>query len=183
MARGAAEERWERVGVAGVSAAILLAVGALMAGPPVTTPATGAVRMLPAVNATLNASTAVLLVTGYILVRRRRLAAHRAVMVAALVLSTLFLISYVVYHASAGSVRFTGQGSVRAVYFVILISHVVLAAVIVPLALTTVWRALAGRFERHRRIARWTLPLWLYVSVWGVVVYWMLYRLYPPAGP
>jgi putative membrane protein len=165
------------------SAAIVLAVGLLLLGPRVAPPASAGVAALPAVNATLNAATSVLLVTGYVLVRRRRLAAHRAAMTAALVLSTAFLLSYVVYHAVAGSVRFTGQGVIRPVYFTILLSHIVLAAGIVPLVLTTVWRAWSGRFDRHRRIARWTLPLWLYVSVTGVLVYWMLYHLYPPAAP
>jgi len=135
------------------------------------------VRDLPALNAGLNALSAVLLLTGWILVRRRRLTAHRRVMLAALASSTLFLISYLTYHAQVGSVRFQGQGALRTVYFAILISHTLLAVAIVPLVLVTVSRALASRFDRHRRIARVTLPLWAYVSVTGVVVYWMLYRL------
>jgi putative membrane protein len=135
------------------------------------------VRDLPALNAGLNALSAVLLLTGWILVRRRRLTAHRRVMLAALASSTLFLISYLTYHAQVGSVRFQGQGALRTVYFAILISHTLLAVVIVPLVLITARHALKRRFDRHRRLARVTLPLWAYVSVTGVVVYWMLYRL------
>jgi uncharacterized membrane protein YozB (DUF420 family) len=132
---------------------------------------------LPALNAVLNATAAVLLSWGYVMIRRRRVPVHRAVMIAAFVTSTLFLVSYVVYHAQAGSRPFTGHGPIRAVYFTILITHVVLAAAIVPLSLVTLARALRGRYELHRHIARWTLPLWLYVSVTGVVIYVMLYRL------
>jgi uncharacterized membrane protein YozB (DUF420 family) len=131
---------------------------------------------LPALNAVLNATAAVLLSWGYVMIRRRRVPVHRAVMIAAFVTSTLFLVSYVVYHAQAGSRPFTGHGPIRAVYFTILITHVVLAAAIVPLSLVTLARALRGRYELHRRIARWTLPIWLYVSITGVVVYLMLYR-------
>ena len=132
---------------------------------------------LPTLNAVLNSTSAILLTTGYVLIRRRRVTQHRACMLAAFASSTLFLISYLVYHANVGSVAFTGQGSVRVVYLSILISHVVLAAMILPLALVTLTHALRGRFDRHRGIARWTLPVWLYVSVTGVVVYVMLYRL------
>lgn len=135
------------------------------------------VRDLPALNACLNALSAALLFTGWVLVRRRRLAAHRRVMLAALTSSALFLVSYVTYHVQVGSVRFQGQGVLRRAYFAILLTHTVLAVAIVPLVLVTVSRALAQRFDRHRRIARVTLPLWAYVSVTGVVVYWMLYRL------
>ena len=135
------------------------------------------VRDLPALNACLNALSAALLFTGWVLVRRRRLIAHKRVMLAALTSSALFLVSYVTYHVQVGSVRFQGQGLLRKVYFTILISHTLLAVAIVPLVLVTVSRALAKRFDRHRRIARVTLPLWAYVSVTGVVVYWMLYRL------
>ena len=136
---------------------------------------------LPGLNACLNGASAALLATGYLLVRRRRLDAHRRVMLAALGCSALFLASYLVYHFNVGSVRFRGQGTVRTVYFAILLTHTVLAAVIVPLVAFTVVPALRGRFDRHRRLARITLPLWAYVSVTGVVIYWMLYRLYPPA--
>jgi len=132
---------------------------------------------LPALNAVLNTTSALLLLAGYRLVRSGRREAHRRVMLAALATSALFLISYLVYHAQVGSVRFTGQGPVRTVYFVILISHTVLAAAIVPLVLVTLARALRGRFDAHRRLARYTLPLWLYVSVTGVAVCLMLYRL------
>ena len=132
---------------------------------------------LPALNATLNATSAVLLTTGWILIRRGRIAQHRAVMIAAVCTSALFLISYLVYHAQVGSVRFTKQGPIRAVYFTILLTHTVLAAAIVPLVLVTLTRGLRARYERHRRIARWTMPIWLYVSVTGVVVYLMLYQM------
>ena len=132
---------------------------------------------LPALNATLNATSAVLLTTGWILIRRGRIAQHRAVMIAAVCTSALFLISYLVYHAQVGSVRFTKQGPIRAVYFTILLTHTVLAAAIVPLVLVTLTRALRARYERHRRIARWTMPIWLYVSVTGVIVYLMLYQM------
>jgi putative membrane protein len=132
---------------------------------------------LPALNATLNAIAAALLVTGYVLIRRRRWTAHRNVMIAALACSTLFLASYLIYHAQVGSVRFPGRGAARPLYFAILISHTLLAATVPVLAGITVYRAARRRFDRHRRIARWTLPIWLYVSVTGVVVYWMLYRI------
>lgn len=137
------------------------------------------IRDLPALNAILNASSAVLLVCGFFFIRRKNVAAHRACMLAAFALSVLFLTSYLVYHARAGSTPFPGQGSIRPVYFTILISHVILAACIVPMAGLTLSRALRGRFEGHRRIARKTLPVWLYVSVTGVVIYWMLYHVYP----
>jgi uncharacterized membrane protein YozB (DUF420 family) len=135
------------------------------------------VASLPLVNATLNGIATVLLVAGYVLIRRGRRDAHRTVMLAAFATSVLFLISYLVYHAHAGSRPFTGQGPIRAVYFTILISHIILAALIPPLAAITLWRGYSGRFDRHVRIARWTLPLWLYVSVTGIAVYWMLYQM------
>jgi len=134
---------------------------------------------LPAVNATLNGLSAILLTTGYILIWQRRIAQHRLCMLAAFTTSALFLISYLVYHAHIGSKPFQGQGLIRYVYFTILLTHVVLAAVILPMALITLSRALKRQFPRHKAIARWTLPLWLYVSVTGVVVYVMLYQLYP----
>ncbi|MFQ5723745.1 MAG: DUF420 domain-containing protein [Terriglobia bacterium] len=134
---------------------------------------------LPTLNATLNASSAVLLVTGYLFIRRRRVTAHKTCMVAAFLLSTAFLASYVYYHYHHGSTPFPGRGWVRVAYFSILIPHVVLAAAILPLALTTLYRAWKGRFDKHVRLARWTLPLWLFVSVTGVIIYWMLYHLYP----
>jgi uncharacterized membrane protein YozB (DUF420 family) len=132
---------------------------------------------LPTLNAVLNATSALLLLTGWWLIRRGRRVAHRRAMLAALATSSLFLVSYLAYHFEVGSVRFTGQGLVRTVYFAILISHTVLAVAIVPLVLVTLARALRGRFEAHRALARITLPLWLWVSLSGVVVYWMLYRL------
>ena len=130
---------------------------------------------LPTVNATLNTLASLLLCTGYVCVRRRRIAAHRALMLAAFSTSTLFLVSYLVYHASAGSRRFEGTGWVRTVYFAVLVTHVVLAAAMVPPVLMTLARALRGRFADHARLARRTLPVWLYVSVTGVVIYLMLY--------
>jgi len=133
---------------------------------------------LPALNATLNATAAVLLTTGYILIRRGRVAQHRAVMIAAFCTSVLFLISYLTYHAQVGSKHFAGQGPIRILYFTILLTHTILAVSIVPMVLITLSRGLKRRDDRHRAIARWTLPLWMYVSVTGVVVYLMLYRLY-----
>ena len=133
---------------------------------------------LPAVNATLNAVSAILLVAGYLLIRQRRIEEHRRIMLAAFGTSTMFLVSYLVYHANIGSRPFNGVGPIRAVYFTILVTHVILAAAILPLALITLSRALSARFDAHRRIARWTLPIWLYVSVTGVVVYVMLYWMY-----
>ncbi len=136
---------------------------------------------LPHLNAALNSGGAALLVTGYLCIRRKKITAHRACMVSAFLLSAAFLVSYVVYHARVGSVRFPGQGWIRPVYFSILVSHTALAAAIVPLVLTTLYRAARGQFDRHRRIARWTLPLWLYVNVTGVIVYWLLYQVYRAA--
>jgi len=136
---------------------------------------------LPALNAALNALSASLLALGYGFIRRGRVGAHRACMLAAFTSSTLFLAGYLVYHARVGSVPFRGIGWVRPVYFTILISHTILATAVVPLALITLARALKGRFDRHAAIARFTLPIWLYVSVTGVVVYLMLYHLVPPA--
>lgn len=135
------------------------------------------VHDLPAVNATLNSLSALLLVTGYVLIRQRRLVAHRNVMIAAVVCSTLFLTSYLIYHAQVGSVRFPGTGLPRTIYLTILLTHTVLAAAVPVLAAITVWRAYRKRWSRHMAIARWTLPIWLYVSVTGVVVYWMLYQM------
>ena len=132
---------------------------------------------LPALNATLNATSAVLLVTGWMLIKRGRMTAHRTVLLAACATSALFLVSYLVYHAQVGSVRFTKQGPIRAVYLSILLTHTILATAIVPMVLVTLSRGLRGKYDRHRRIARWTMPIWLYVSVTGVIVYLMLYRL------
>jgi len=134
------------------------------------------VHDLPAVNASLNAVSGVLLLCGYGLIRARRIALHRAVMIAAFVASSLFLVCYLVYHAQVGSVPFPRHGFVRPLYFTILITHVVLAAAVPPLAIVTVTRALKGRYAQHRRIARWTFPIWMYVSVTGVLVYVLLYQ-------
>jgi uncharacterized membrane protein YozB (DUF420 family) len=136
----------------------------------------------PALNATLNATSAVLLSTGYAMIRRGRVLAHKTCMGLAFACSTVFLVSYVIYHVRVGSVPFRGQGWIRPVYFALLISHVVLAAAILPLAVVTLSRALREQFDRHKRIARWTLPLWLYVSVTGVVIYFLLYHLYASPG-
>jgi uncharacterized membrane protein YozB (DUF420 family) len=132
---------------------------------------------LPALNATLNATAALLLVWGFFLIRQRRIETHRKVMIAAFATSMAFLVSYLVYHAQAGSVRFTGTGTIRTVYFSILLTHTVLAAAVPFLAVFTLWRGWTASYARHKAIARWTLPIWLYVSVTGVVIYWMLYRL------
>jgi uncharacterized membrane protein YozB (DUF420 family) len=132
---------------------------------------------LPALNATLNGIATVLLLAGYVLIRQRKFRQHRNAMLAAFGTSVLFLISYLTYHANAGSRPFTGQGPIRAVYFFILITHIVLAAAVPPLAIVTLNRGLRERFDRHVRIARWTLPIWLYVSVTGVLVYLMLYQM------
>lgn len=134
------------------------------------------VHDLPAINATLNGVSGILLTIGYILIRQRRIELHRRVMIAAFVTSSLFLVCYLVYHAQVGSVRFTRQGLVRPLYFTILITHVTLAALVLPLAIVTLSRGLKGRYARHRAIARWTLPVWLYVSVTGVLVYVLLYK-------
>jgi putative membrane protein len=133
---------------------------------------------LPALNATLNGTAAVLLGIGWTLIRRGRIAQHRAVMIAAFCTSVLFLISYLTYHAQIGSKPFQGQGGIRIVYFAILLTHTVLAVAIVPLVLITLSRGLKRNDARHRAIARWTLPLWMYVSITGVIVYLMLYRIY-----
>jgi uncharacterized membrane protein YozB (DUF420 family) len=135
------------------------------------------VQDLPSVNAALNATAAVLLLWGYTLIRRKRMATHRKVMLAAFVTSSLFLVCYLVYHAQVGSVPYPKTGAIRTVYLTILATHTVLAAAVPPLAIVTLSRGLRSRFDRHRAIARWTLPIWLYVSVTGVVVYLMLYRL------
>ncbi|MFQ5962617.1 MAG: DUF420 domain-containing protein, partial [Candidatus Methylomirabilales bacterium] len=135
---------------------------------------------LPAVNAFLNGTSAVLLTTGYLFIRRKRVTGHKICMGTAFGVSCLFLVSYLVHHYQVGSVPFAGRGWIRPVYFTVLVSHICLAALVVPLALTTMYRALSARFDKHVKIARWTLPIWLYVSVSGVIVYVMLYQFYPP---
>ena len=135
------------------------------------------ISVLPSVNAFLNATAALLLVWGYFLIRRKQIARHRKVMIAAFATSCLFLVSYLIYHSQIGSRRFEGTGTIRTVYLTILGTHTVLAAAVPILAIVTLRRGLAGRYDRHRRVARWTLPIWLYVSVTGVIVYVMLYHL------
>jgi len=183
----------DRIAFATIGAVTLVVVGlvgALMTMERAARPAAFDVTALPLVNACLNTISAGLLVAGWLFIRRRRVVAHVSCMLGAFTVSTLFLLSYVTYHYHAGSRAFTGQGWIRVVYFVLLITHIVLAAVIVPLALTTIyhgWRGAVaggglagaftrGTFTRHVRIARWTLPIWLYVSITGVLVYWLLYH-------
>ena len=134
-------------------------------------------QALPALNASLNAASAAWLTAGWILIRLGRRKAHAACMTAAMATSALFLCSYLYYHAHHGVTRFQGQGLLRTFYFVVLTSHTVLAVVVLPMALLTFFRAVRGDLARHKAVARWTLPIWLYVAVTGVVVYWMLYRL------
>ena len=133
---------------------------------------------LPALNAALNATSAVLVGTGVVLIKRGQRAAHKRAMIGAFVTSSLFLVSYLYYHAHVGSVHFQGQGWSRPVYFTILLTHTVLAAVIVPFVLVTLTRGLRGRYDKHKRSARWTYPMWLYVSITGVIIYVMLYHLF-----
>lgn len=135
---------------------------------------------LPAVNATLNATSGVLVVGGYVAIRAGRIGLHKACMLTALGVSTAFLATYLYYHYHHGSTPFTGPSDVRPIYFTILISHILLAVVVVPMALITAYLGLRDRLQKHVRLARWTLPIWLYVSITGVVVYWMLYQMYPP---
>jgi uncharacterized membrane protein YozB (DUF420 family) len=162
--------------IAIVSALALVVLGTLMLGGGPAGGTASNVARLPTVNALLNALSAGLLTTGFVFIRRRNVAAHRACMLGAFAVSVVFLVCYLVYHYHAGSRPFTGQGWIRPVYFTLLISHIVLAAAIVPLALITIYRGLSAHFDRHRRIARWTLPIWLYVSVTGVLVYLLLYH-------
>ena len=166
------------VSIIGVlSFAIVFVVGALLLGHQPGGPWRAEVAALPALNAALNATSAALLAIGWTAIRRRRIGLHRACMLAACGVSTLFLVSYVTYHYVAGSRPFMGQGWVRWIYFPILVSHIILAAAMVPFVLMTVYRALSGDYVRHVRIARLTLPVWLYVSVTGVGVYLLLYHL------
>lgn len=138
--------------------------------------------ILPTVNALLNGTAATLLVLGGIFIWQRRIEAHRKCMLGAVLVSAAFLVSYIYYHFNVGSVRFTGQGWARPVYFSILLTHTVLAVAVLPLVLVTVWRALRGSFEKHKRVARWTYPIWMYVSVTGVVIYLMLYHFFAVAS-
>ncbi len=132
---------------------------------------------MPALNALLNGTGFVLLLSGFFFIKRGKIAAHKSCMIAAFTVSVMFLISYLIYHYQVGSVRFTGEGWIRPLYFAILISHTLLAMAVPPLAAITLFRALKERFARHKQIARWTLPVWMYVSITGVVIYWMLYQL------
>ena len=163
-----------------VSTLVVLSVGVLVLGRQREMQRGYDVSALPTLNAFLNGTSAVLLTLGYVFIRLKKVAAHKTCMVTAFGVSSLFLISYLIYHYHVGSVLFVGTGWIRPVYFTLLISHIGLAACIVPLALMTIYRAWTDQFEKHIRIARWTLPLWLYVSVTGVIVYWMLYHLYGP---
>jgi len=162
-----------------VSLLVVLAVGVLFWGQQARVSGGPDVSALPLLNAVLNATSALLLAFGYLFIRQKNILAHKVCMLSAFAVSTCFLISYVIYHYQAGSKPFAGTGFLRLIYFPLLISHILLAAVIVPLALTTLYRAWAGAFERHKRIARFTLPIWLYVSVTGVLVYLMLYWASP----
>jgi len=138
---------------------------------------------LAPLNAILNSAAAILLLAGFYFIKRRRIRAHRACMIAAICISAAFLTSYLIFHYEVGDILFTGHGWIRPVYFLILIPHIILAGLIVPLVLITLYFALRARFMSHRRIARWTWPLWIYVSVTGVIVYLMLYQLYTPNLP
>jgi uncharacterized membrane protein YozB (DUF420 family) len=162
--------------VIALSAFVFVAVGVVLYGIP-RAPAPGSPSALASVNALLNGSAAAFLITGYYFIRRRNVRAHRACMLTAFALSSLFLVTYLLHHAQVGSVPFRGTGVLRTLYLAILLPHVLLAAPVVPLALFTIWRGYTGRVPAHRKVARWTLPIWLYVSVSGVVIYWMLYHL------
>jgi len=163
--------------IGGVSLLVVLVVAILLLAPRGASPRRLDLSALPLLNAGLNGASAILLSMAYLFIRHRQVRRHRVCMLAAFGLSVLFLASYVIYHAIAGSMRFAGPDWIRPIYYTILTSHIVLAALVLPLALTTLYRAWQGRFVRHRRIARWTFPIWLYVSVSGVVVYLMLYHL------
>ena len=166
--------RW-LIGV--LSVVVFAAVIIVLYAMPGRGPAPGTPGALATVNAVLNGGAAVFLLTGYVFIRKRKIKAHRICMVTAFVLSSLFLVTYLFHHAQVGSVPFRHEGWIRGVYFAVLVPPVLLAAVIVPLALFTIYRGWTERIERHRAIARWTLPLWLYVSVSGVAIYLMLYHL------
>jgi putative membrane protein len=155
---------------------IVVIIAVLLMSPRNTSARQLNVSILPLLNASLNGASGILLVAGYLFIRRRQVGRHRACMLAAFALSALFLISYVLYHALEGSTRFTGEGWIRPFYFTILSSHIILAALMLPMALTALYHTWWGAFVQHRQIARWTLPIWLYVSASGVVIYWMLYH-------
>lgn len=171
-----AESPTARWVVVALSVLVFVGVGVVLYGLPRAS-APGAPGALPTVNALLNGSAAAFLVAGYAFIRRKNVRAHRACMLTAFVLSSLFLVTYLMHHAQVGSVPFRGTGALRAVYLAILVPHVLLAAPVVPLALFTIVRGWKGRVPAHRKIARWTLPIWLYVSLSGVAIYGMLYHL------
>jgi uncharacterized membrane protein YozB (DUF420 family) len=174
------KDRWFLSGIGLISFLVLVGVGFLLLGRPAAIPADPRGSPLPALNAFLNGTAAGLLAVGYLLIRRKQVSAHKRCMVTAFGFSCLFLFSYLVHHIQVGSVPFAGRGWIRPLYFALLVSHIGLAALILPLSLLTLYRALTEQFEKHMRVARWTLPIWLYVSVTGVIVYLMLYQLYPP---
>ena len=167
-------------GIGLVSFLVLLFVAFLLLGRQTQIRGVDNVSGLPAVNAFLNGTSAVLLSTGYLFIRRKKVTGHKICMLSAFGVSCLFLISYLIHHYRVGSTPFPGQGWVRPVYFTLLVSHICLAALVVPLALITIYRGLNAQFGKHVKIARWVLPIWLYVSVSGVIVYVMLYQIYPP---
>jgi putative membrane protein len=166
-------------GIGLVSFLVVLAVAFLLWGRQAQLETGYNLSGLPAVNAFLNGTSALLLTVGYLFIRQRKVTRHKICMVTAFGVSCLFLVLYVIYHYQVGSTPFSGQGWIRPLYFTLLVTHICLAALIIPLALTTIYRGLNAQFGKHVRIARWTLPIWLYVSVSGVVVYLMLYQLYP----
>ncbi len=163
-----------------VSLLVLAGIGFVLLGQQTQVRGYYDVSALPVVNSFLNGTSAVLLTVGYLFIRQGKVTAHKVCMLSAFAVSSLFLISYLVYHYYAGSTPFRGQGWIRSLYFALLIPHITLAALILPLALTTIYRAWQEQFNKHIKIARWTLPLWIYVSVSGVLIYWMLYHLYVP---
>lgn len=172
------KDRTINVAIALVSVAIPLVIFILFFIKPPHVPAGFTLKILPALNASLNFTTAILLLVGHRFIQLKKIRSHRICMIAAFVLSSLFLISYVIYHSLSQPTLFGGEGAIRYVYFFILISHIILAAAIVPLVLITLIRALREQFDRHKKIARWTYPLWLYVAITGVIVYLMLKPYY-----
>lgn len=175
--RADAETPTARRIVIALSAFVFVAVGVVLYGIPRTPEAAGTPAALATVNAVLNGSAAAFLMTGYYFIRRKNVRAHRACMLSAFAFSCLFLVTYLLHHARVGSIPFRGTGAIKAIYLAILVPHVLLAAPVVPLALFTIWRGWTGRVPAHKKIARYTLPIWLYVSLSGVVIYWMLYHL------
>ncbi len=174
------KDRFVLAGIGLVSVLVLVGVAFIVLGQQPQLGESDNISSLPALNAFLNGTSAVLLTIGYVFIRRKKVTGHKVCMVTAFGVSCLFLVSYLIHHYRVGSISFSGQGWVRSVYFALLISHIILAALIVPLALTALYRGLNGQFEKHVKITRWALPIWLYVSVSGVTVYVMLYHLYPP---